>query len=60
MCAKPGRILKGQKMPGHHGDDQVTFITKVIKIDMDKNLLAVRGGVPGANGGYVFLKSRNQ
>lgn len=60
MCAKPGRILKGQKMPGHYGDDQVTFITKVIKIDTGKNLLAVRGGVPGANGGYLVLKSRNQ
>jgi large subunit ribosomal protein L3 len=59
MCAKPGRILKGQKMPGHYGDDQLTFITKVVKTDMDKNLLAVRGGVPGANGGYVLLKSRN-
>lgn len=59
MCAKPGRILKGKKMPGHMGDEQVTFITKVIKIDATENLLAVRGGVPGATGGYVILKSRN-
>ena len=58
MCAKPGRILKGQKMPGRHGGQQKTFITKVVSVDKEKNLVAVRGGVPGAKDSYILIQGR--
>jgi len=55
MCAKPGRILKGKKLPGHYGNEQKTFKTNIVSIDTAKNLIAVRGGVPGANKSFVTL-----
>lgn len=58
MCAKPGRILKGKKLPGHYGVDQKTFKTKIVNLDIPNNLIAVRGGVPGANKSYVTLLSQ--
>lgn len=58
MCAAPGRTLKGQRMGGRMGNDRVTVQNlKVVRIDPDKNLLAVRGSVPGARGGIVIIKS---
>jgi large subunit ribosomal protein L3 len=58
MCAAPGRTLKGQRMSGRMGNDRVTVQNlKVVRIDPDKNLLAVRGSVPGARGGIVIIKS---
>lgn len=58
MCATPGRTLKGQRMGGRMGNDRVTVQNlKVVRIDPDKNLLAVRGSVPGARGGIVIIKS---
>jgi large subunit ribosomal protein L3 len=58
MCAKPGRILKGKKMPGHYGAEKTTFCTKVIDVDPSAGLIAVRGGVPGAKNGFVTIVKR--
>nr|WP_228845473.1 50S ribosomal protein L3 [Phototrophicus methaneseepsis] len=61
MCAAPGRTLKGQRMAGRMGNDRVTVQNlKVVRIDSEKNLLAVRGSVPGARGGIVIIKSAHQ
>jgi large subunit ribosomal protein L3 len=53
----PGHVLKGKKMPGHMGAEQVTVQNlTVARIDTDKSLLFIRGGIPGANGGYVVVR----
>ncbi len=57
MCAKPGRILKGKKFPGQYGDVQVTSRSVIVEIDKENNLVAVRGGVPGAKNSYVFIRA---
>jgi large subunit ribosomal protein L3 len=50
------RTFKGQGKPGHMGDVQVTQQgLKVARIDLDKNLLLIKGAVPGANGGLVYI-----
>ncbi|BDI31310.1 50S ribosomal protein L3 [Capsulimonas corticalis] len=55
------RTFKGQGKPGHMGDVQVTQQgLRVARIDTDKNLLLVRGAVPGANGGLVLIKKFNR
>jgi len=54
----PARILKGKKMPGHLGAEQVTVQNlTVVKVDAERNVIAVRGAVPGPKGGIVFLKN---
>jgi large subunit ribosomal protein L3 len=58
MCEFPGRTLKGQRMAGHMGSDRVTMQNlEVVVVDAEKNLLAVRGSVPGAKGGIVIIKT---
>jgi large subunit ribosomal protein L3 len=53
----PGRVLKGARGPGHMGDDRVTASSlKVILVDAERNLLGVRGSVPGAKGGLVLIR----
>ena len=53
----PGRVLKGKKMAGRMGGDKCTVINlDVIKIDKDRNLMFVKGAVPGPNGGYVIIR----
>lgn len=53
----PGRVLKGKRMAGHLGDDRVTALNlKVLSVDPERNLLLVRGAVPGANGGLVIVE----
>jgi large subunit ribosomal protein L3 len=58
----PGRVYKGSRGPGHMGDDRVTAQNlKVVLVDADRNLLGVRGAIPGAKGGVVLIKtSRKQ
>jgi large subunit ribosomal protein L3 len=54
----PARILKGKKMAGHLGAEQVTVQNlTVVKVDAERNVIAVRGAVPGPKGGIVFLKN---
>lgn len=53
----PGRVYKGRKMPGHMGDVQATLKNVVvIQVDAEKNLLMVRGGVPGKPGNLLLIK----
>jgi len=59
MCAKPGRILKGKKMPGHYGNEQKTLRNvEVVSVDLDNNLIVLKGAVPGAKKSFVFLRER--
>ena len=54
----PARIFKNKKMPGQYGNEQVTVLNlEVVKIDAEKNLIAVKGAVPGAKGGIVFIRN---
>ena len=53
----PARIFKNKKMPGQYGNEQVTVLNlKVVKIDTEKNLIAVKGAIPGAKNGIVFIR----
>ena len=53
----PARIFKNKKMPGQYGNEQVTVLNlKVVKIDAEKNLIAVKGAIPGAKDGIVFVR----
>ena len=57
MCATPGRTLKGQRMAGRMGNDRVTMQNlEVVVVDAEKNLLAVKGSIPGSKGGIVVIR----
>lgn len=54
----PGRVFKGKNLPGHTGRETVTIQNlDVIRVDMDKNVLLVKGSVPGAKGAILKIKS---
>ena len=54
----PSRVMKGKGMPGHMGSEQVTVQNLyVVKVDAENNLLAIKGAVPGPNGGLIVVKS---
>ena len=56
MCAFPGEVMKGQKMPGRMGGKNKTVKgLKVVKIDLENNLILLKGAVPGFNGNYVYI-----
>jgi large subunit ribosomal protein L3 len=58
--AFPSRVTKGKKLPGQMGNSKVTVRNlKVIQADKENNLLVVKGAVPGARGGYLFIKKAN-
>ena len=53
----PARVFKGRKLPGHLGAERVTVQNlEIIKVDADRNLLAVKGAIPGPKGGLVLVK----
>ncbi len=53
----PGRVFKGKKMAGHMGSDRVTALNlDLVKIDLERNLLLVKGAVPGAANGDVIVR----
>jgi len=55
-CSDPSRVFKGKKMPGHLGSEKVTVQNlEVVKVDAENNLIAVKGAIPGAKGGYVVV-----
>jgi large subunit ribosomal protein L3 len=57
MCATPGRTFKGMKMSGRMGNDRITIQNlEVAVVDAEKNLLAVKGSIPGAKGGIVIIR----
>jgi len=56
MCAFPGEVIKGQKMPGRMGGKRKTVKgLKVVKVDVENDLILVKGAVPGFNGNYVYI-----
>ena len=56
-CSDPSRVFKGTKMAGHLGAEKVTVQNlEIVKIDNENNLLAIKGAIPGANGGTVVVK----
>lgn len=58
QCATPSRIFKGKKMPGHMGTDKVTVKNlEVIKVDVEQNLLLVKGAVPGGKGALLRVRT---
>lgn len=57
QCQTPGRVWKGKKMAGHMGDERVTTQNlEVVRIDAERNLIMIKGAVPGATGGHVIVK----
>ncbi len=53
----PGRVLKNKRMPGHYGHEQVTISNlEIVKVDPERNILLVKGCVPGPKGSLVFVK----
>lgn len=55
--AHPARVFKGKKLPGHMGNVMVTVQNlEVVKVDADRNLLLVKGAVPGPKGGFLTIK----
>ena len=56
-CSDPSRVFKGKKMAGHLGAERVTVQNlKVAKVDSENNLIAIKGAVPGPNGGIVLIR----
>jgi len=59
--AFPSRVLKGMRAAGHMGQDNVTAKNlRVVRVDVEQNLLIVRGAVPGSNGGYVVIRKKGK
>jgi len=57
QCQTPGRVFKGKKMAGHMGAEQKTIQTlEVVRVDTARNLLLIKGSVPGAPGGDVIVR----
>lgn len=57
QCQDPGRVFKGKKMAGHMGAVRVTTQNlKIVKTDLDRGLIMVKGAVPGSKGGWVTIK----
>lgn len=57
-CSTPSRIYKNKKMAGQYGHEQVTILNlDVVKVDAEKNLIAIKGAVPGAKGSIVFIRN---
>ncbi|HWV14627.1 MAG TPA: 50S ribosomal protein L3 [Cellvibrio sp.] len=57
QCQTPGRVFKGKKMAGHLGAEQVTVQNlEVVRVDAERNLLLVKGAIPGAPGGDVIVR----
>ena len=54
----PGRVFKGKKLPGHMGGEMVTIQNlEVVKVDLDKNVILVKGSVPGVKGAILKIKN---
>ncbi len=57
QCQTPGRVFKGKKMSGHMGDANVTTQgLEIVRVDSERNLLLIKGAVPGAPGGDVIIR----
>lgn len=59
--ATPSRVERGTRMPGQYGNARTTVRNqKLVSIDAERNLLMIRGAVPGPNGGYVIVRKTNK
>lgn len=57
-CSSPSRVYKGKKLPGHYGVDKVTIQNlDLVKVDVERNLLLIKGSVPGPKGGLLVIKN---
>lgn len=57
QCQTPGRVFKGKKMAGHMGAERVTIQNlEIVRVDVERNLLLVKGAIPGAPGGDVIVR----
>jgi large subunit ribosomal protein L3 len=57
QCQTPGRVFKGKKMSGHLGNAKITTQNlEVVRVDAEKNLILVKGAVPGPAGGDVYMR----
>ena len=57
QCQTPGRVFKGKKMAGHMGAERCTTQNlEIVRVDAERNLLLIKGAVPGATGGNVIVK----
>jgi len=57
QCATPARVFKGKKLPGHKGVEQTSiFNVRVVKVDVEKNLILVKGAVPGHRNSIIRLR----
>lgn len=57
-CATPSRVFKGMRMAGHMGNERVTVLNlQVVQVDPERNLLLVKGAIPGPVGGLVMVRS---
>ncbi len=56
-CATPGRVFKGKRMPGRMGGDQTTILNlEVVQVDAERNVLLLKGAVPGPKGAVVLIR----
>jgi len=57
-CTYPGEVFKTKRLPGHMGRERITVQNlEIVRSDAERNLLLIKGAVPGANGGLVLVKS---
>lgn len=57
-CATPSRVFKGMRMAGHMGHERVTVLNlEIVEVDPERNLLLVKGAVPGPTGGLVMVRT---
>ena len=57
MSSWPGKVLRGKKMAGQYGNATVTVQNlKVVKVDVENNLLLIKGAVPGSKNSYIVVK----
>lgn len=57
QCATPARVFKGKKLPGHQGVDKISVLNlQVVKVDIEKNLVMVKGAIPGHRNSIVRLR----
>jgi large subunit ribosomal protein L3 len=58
QCATPARVFKGMRMAGHHGNERVTTMNlEVVQADPGKNVVLIKGSVPGPKGGTVIIRN---
>ena len=56
-CSDPSKVFKGKKMPGHMGAKQITVQNlEIVKVDVENNLILVKGAVPGPKKSLVTIK----